>query len=250
MLQYTYHHMKDMEFSGVFDASLNTKKSGNNSIYLKYFLFIKYDNLVYIDIKSVGSIIIPFEELMKHKYLKMYYKISIMLIDNKHKIIEKRSKDESYIARYNNSIYKEERYWFIDSAYFIEDFSTKIKRVETGKYYHYYDINPNDLRNMGVSSAKDITKFFEVLKIRYGYEQGRIFKELFENYTNLLLEYNINLIEKGVDEISASQEDDKNFFNLLELNNKKGMNTDLFNILYNILISTKKQNKFAHFIKF
>jgi hypothetical protein len=250
MLQYTYHYIKDMEFSGVFDASFNSKKSGNNSIYLKYFLFIKYGNLVYIDIKSVGSIIIPFEELMKHKHLKMYYEISIMLIDNKHQIIEKKSEDDRYEARYNKSIYKEERDWFIDSAYFIEDFSTKIKRVETGKYYHYYDINPNDLRNMDVSSATDIARFFEVLKIRYGYEQGKIFKKIFENYTNLLLEYNINLVEKGVEEISASHEDDKNFFNLLELNNKKGMNADLFNILYNLLISTKTQKRFAHFIKF
>lgn len=250
MLQYTYHYIKDMEFSGVFDASFNSKKSGDNSIYLKYFLFIKYSNLVYIDIKSVGSIIIPFEELMKHKYLKMYYEISIMLIDNKHQIIEKKSEDDRYEARYNKSIYKEERDWFIDSAYFIEDFSTKIKRVETGKYYHYYDIDPNDLRNMDVSSATEIARFFEVLKIRYGYERGMIFKKLFEDYTNLLLEYNINLVEKGVEEISASHEDDKNFFNLLELNNKKGMNADLFNILYNLLISTKKQKRFTHFIKF
>jgi hypothetical protein len=101
---------------------------------------------------------------------------------------------------------------------------------------------------MGVSRATDIARFFEVLKIRYGYEQGMIFKKLFEDYTNLLLEYNINLIEKGVEEISAGQEDDKNFFNLLELNNKKGMNADLFNILYNLLISTKKQNKYANYM--
>ena len=161
---------------------------------------------------------------------------------------EKKSKDDRYKARYNKSIYKEERDWFIDSAYFIEDFSTKIKRVETGKYYHYYDINPNDMRNMGVSSAKDIARFFEVLKIRYGYEQGKIFKDLFVDYINLLLEYNINLIEKKIEEISASPEDNKNISNLLELNNKKGMNVDIFRILYNNVISEKGKMKYANFM--
>jgi hypothetical protein len=238
-----------MEFSGVFDASFNYKKSENNIIYLKYFLFIKYGDLIYIDIKNVGSIIIPFNELMKHKYLKMYYELSIMLIDNKHQIIEKISKDYYYKGQYNNKIYNEERDWFIDSAYFIEDFTTKIKKVETGKYYHFCDINPHDLRIMDVSNTKDIKTFYNVLYIRYGYEHGIILKDLIENYTNLLLEYNIKLIEGKIEELSASQEDNKNIINLIELNNKKGMNLDIFCLLYNTVISEKGKNKYANFIK-
>jgi flagellar assembly factor FliW len=74
-----------------------------------------------------------------------------------------------------------------------------------------------------------------------------MFKGLFENYTNMMLEYNIKLIEEKVDEISISQEDDKNFFNLLELN-KKGMNSDIFNILYTSVMSAKGQKKFAPYI--
>lgn len=249
MLKYTYHYIKDMEFSGVFDASFNYKKNGNNIIYLKYFLFIKYGDLIYIDIKNVGSIIIPFNELMKHKYLKMYYELSIMLIDNKHQIIEKVSNDYHYKGQYKKKIYNEERYWFIYSAYFIEDFSTKIKKVETGKYYHFYDINPHDLRNMDVSNSKDIKTFYNVLYIRYGYEHGIIFKDLIEQYINLLLEYNIKLIEGKVEELSASQEDNKNIINLIELNNKKGMNIDIFCLLYNTVISEKGKMKYANFMK-
>jgi len=249
MLKYTYHHIKDMEFSGVFDASFNYKKNGNNIIYLKYFLFIKYGDLIYIDIKNVGSIIIPFNELMKHKYLKMYYELSIMLIDNKHQIIEKVSNDYHYKGQYKKKIYNEERDWFIDSAYFIEDFSTKIKKVETGKYYHFYDINPHDLRNMDVSNSKDINTFYNVLYIRYGYEDGIIFKDLIEQYINLLLEYNIKLIEGKIEELSASQEDNKNIINLIELNNKKGMNIDIFCLLYNTVISEKGKMKYANFMK-
>jgi hypothetical protein len=247
MLQYIYHYIKDMEFSGVFDAGLNPKSNGN-VIYLKYFLFIKFGDLIYIDIKSVGAIIIPFEELMKHTYLKLYYELSLVLTKNKHKIIETKTLDYYSSGEYNKTIYKEKRDWFIDCAYFIEDFSTKIKKVETGKYYCYYNINPNDLRNMNVSNTMDILKFYEVLNIRYGYEQARIFKGIFTDYTNLMLEYNIKMVGEEIDEISASQEDNKNIVNLLELNNKKGMNMDIFRILYENIISAEGQKKYSNFV--
>lgn len=241
MLQYIYHDIKDMEFSGVFDLCYND--TDNYIVGLKYFLFIKFGDLVYIDIKGVGSIIISFAELMSHQYLRMYYELSLVLTENKHKIIEKKKVDYRYIGEYTKAIYKEERNWFIDTAYFIEDFPSKIKRVEKGKYYCYYDISPNDLRNMSVSSMDDVVKFYEVLYIRYGYEQVSILKGLFTDYTNQMLEYNIRDIENAVEEISVSQEDDKNFINLLELN-KKGMNGDIFRILYDEVISTKGRRKY------
>jgi hypothetical protein len=239
MLQYTYHYIKDIEFSGVFDIGIHPKNRGG---YIKYFLFIKFCDLIYIDIKGVGSIILTFEELTKHKYLKMYYDLSLVLLENKHKIIEKKTSNYYYTRDYNKTIYKEDREWFIDSAYFVEDFSTKIKKIETGKYYLFYDINPNDLRSMKVSKAFDVARFHEVLNIRYRYEQGKMFKGLFIDYTNLMIKYNVELIGKEVEKISVSQEDDKNYVNLLELN-KKGMNTDIFNILYNIVISEKSKTK-------
>lgn len=235
-----------MQFSGVFDFCYNDAR--DYIVSLKYFLFIKFGDLVYIDIKGVGPITISYTELMNHKYLRMYYELSLVLADNKHKIIEKRKVDYRYICEDTKTIYKEERDWFIDTAYFIEDFDSKIKKVETGKYYCYYTINPNDLRNMSVSGVKEIAKFYEVLYIRYGYEQGRMFNVLFANYTNLMLEYNIKAIEKAVEEISISQEDDKNFINLLELN-KKGMNGDIFRILYNEVISAKGRIKYDALVK-
>jgi hypothetical protein len=237
-----------MEFSGVFDACFNPAISGNNIVYLKYFLFIKFSDLIYIDIKGIGSIIIPFEELMKHKYLKMYYELSILLIKNKNQVIEKICCDSSYNAQRRKIIYNEERHWFIDSAYFIEDFSTRGKKVDTGKYYYYYDIDPTDLRNMKVSNAMDIARFFDVLKIRYGYEQGRGLNDMLVNYTNLMLEYNIKMIGVEIEEIAISQEDNKNIINLIALNDKKGMNTDIFKILYNSVISTAGQKKFGKYV--
>ena len=101
---------------------------------------------------------------------------------------------------------------------------------------------------MGVSSTTDIESFYKNLKIRYRYEQGRGFKDLVINYTNLMLEYNIKLIEEKIEKISFSQEDDKNFINLLELNKKEGMNTDIFRILFNNILSKDKQAQFAKYI--
>ena len=227
--------MKDMEFSGVFDIGINHKKFHNNIVYYKYFLFIKFRDLIYIDIKNVGDIIITFTELMKHPYLRMYYELSLLLIDNKHKVIESKSMESCYI-------YPKDSNWFIDGVQYVEDFTTKVKKIEIGKYCYYFNINPNDLKNMKVSNDTDIAGFHEVLYIRYGYEQGIIYKELFVDYTNLMIEYNIKLIEEDIEKISASHEDDKNFFNLLELN-KKGMNADVFNMLYNTVISDKGRKK-------
>lgn len=227
--------MKDMEFSGVFDIGINHKKFHNNIVYYKYFLFIKFRDLIYIDIKNVGDIIITFTELMKHPYLRMYYELSLLLIDNKHKVIESKSMESCYI-------YSKDSNWFIDGVQYVEDFTTKVKKIEIVKYCYYFNINPNDLKNMKVSNDTDIAGFNEVLYIRYGYEHGIIYKELFVDYTNLMIEYNIKLIEEDIEKISASHEDDKNFFNLLELN-KKGMNADVFNMLYNTVISDKGRKK-------
>jgi len=229
-----------MEFSAVFDLCYND--IDNCTVSSKYFLFIKFNDLVYIDIQGVGDIIMSFEELMKHKHLRLYYELSLVLTENKHKIIEKRKVDYRYIEESNNDIYTEERDWFIDCAYFIEDFPTKVKKVDTGKYYCYYAINPNDIRELTVSNYTDIAKFFEVF--RDGYDVGGNSKELFGHYINLMLEYNIKKIEEKVEEISIKQEDDKNFINLLELN-KKGMNGDIFRILYSSVLSTKGQKKYA-----
>jgi hypothetical protein len=249
MLRYDYHYFKDMEFSGVFDACFSPLMR-DNIVGYKYFLFIKFRDLIYIDIKSVGSIIIPFEDLMKHKYLKMYYELSILLIKNKNHVIEKIAVDKYYNVERKKTFYKEERDWFINSAYFIQDFATKIKKVEYGKYYIYYNINPNDLRNMRVSNAIDIDKFFEVLWIRYGYEQVRGMNDMLINYTNMMLEYNINMIGDEIEEIAVSQEDNKNIINLIALNDKKGMNADVFCLLYKNVISIEGQKKFAKYAMF
>jgi len=82
MITNKFHYIPDMEFSGLFDIT------HGRIIFLKYFLFIKFNDYIYIDIKSIGDVIMPFEEFRKNKLLKMYYELSLLLIENKNIIIE------------------------------------------------------------------------------------------------------------------------------------------------------------------
>jgi hypothetical protein len=217
-----------MEFSGFFQAYTNNKN--NDFAENKYFLFIKFRELVYIDVKGIGAIIIPFERLLKQKYLKMYYELSTHLIKNTHQIIEEK----------RGGFYSKEINWFIDTAYFVKR-DTRMMTIEYGKYSCYYNINPNDLRDASVSCDEDIATFFRKLKKRNRYEQSRHFVD----YTNLMLEYNIGLIEREVDELIPSQEDIKNIMILLEMNHKKEMNTDIFRMLYGLVVSKEGRQKYV-----
>lgn len=69
------------------------------------------------------------------------------------------------------------------------------------------------------------------------------------DYTNLMLEYNIALIERETDKLSAGDEDNKNIDNLIALNTKTGMNDDVFRLLYSRVISTSGQRKYDPFVK-
>jgi hypothetical protein len=239
-MMHTYHYSKDMVFSGVFDVCFKTKKVK----YERFIQFTKFKDLIYIEIKNAKgnarSIIIPFDDLLKNTYLKTYYDLSLQLTTHKNLVVEVEWTE--YNRRSFN--YEKKTSWYINTAYFNEDFYTAIRTIETDDYRCPYHINPNDLRNMDVSSVKDIERFFGVLNVRFEYEERRGFKDILE-YTNLMLEYNVASIEKELEKISASQEDNKNIMVLLELNSKKEMNTDLFAILYGLVVSKEGQKKYV-----
>ena len=217
------------------------KSKSKKSKYEKVFVFTKFRDLIYIDIKNVGCIIIPFEDLLKNKLLKMYYDLSLQLTTRKNLVIEEQR------TEYNLSTFKYENKngWFIDSAYFVENYYTGAKKIETGRYYCSYNIDPKDLRNKGVSVEKDIAQFFSALNVRYGYTRPKKFNKMFIDYTNLMLEYNIASIEDELEKLSASPEDNKNIMVLLELNNKKDMNPDIFRMLYGLVVSKEGQRKYT-----
>ena len=234
---YYHHHIPDMEFSGLFDII------HGRIIFIKYFLFIKFDNKIYIDVKSIGSLIIPFEDFRKNKLLKMYYELSLLLVENKNIVIEKLSNRELYHYDY---VYTEKREWFIDCAYFVENFLTNTKEIQKDRYCCYYNVNPNDLRNMEISSIQDIDKFSNTF---LGYDQIYYFQNKIINYTRLAIDYNADLMEKELDELSAIQEDKINVIKLIAFNDKEGMNSDILRIIYNYLISAKGIAKYTPYFE-
>ena len=230
------HYIQDMEFSGLFDIT------HGRIIFIKYFLFIKFDNYIYIDIKGVGDVIMLFEEFSKNKYLKIYYELSLLLIENKNMVIEKISNRE---YNYFDFVYTEKRDWFIDCAYFIENFITNSKEVQKDRYCCYYNINPNDLRNMEISTELQIDRFNKTF---LGYERIYYFQTKIINYTRLLIDYNANLIEKELDKLSIFFEDKKNVLNLVVLNDKEDVNGDVIRVIYNFLISAEGKKKYSDII--
>lgn len=230
--EYYSHYIHDMEFSGLFDITHGRIMI----IYIKYFLFIKYKNNIYIDIKGVGDVIMPFEEFSKNKLLKMYYKLSLLLIENKNMVNEKiNNREHTHF----------DRVWFIDCAYFIENLVTNSKEVRKDRYCCQYNITPNDLRNMEISTNSQIDRFNKTF---LGYERVNYFTTKIINYTNLVIDYNASLMEKELDELSTFFEDKKNIINLVIFNDKEGVNGDIISVIYNFLVSPKRKKNYSKII--
>jgi hypothetical protein len=229
-----HHHIPEMEFSAFFDKTTNVQ--GDRVIYLKYLLFIKYKDKIYIDVKNVGYIIMPFEELLKNKLLKMYYDLSLLLVKDKNRFVEKVSNEGERIWDAEiTDIYNGKRNCFVDCAYIFNN------EIRTDKHYCYYEINPYELMLMNrkhgfVNTVSEIEWFNHIFKVRLGYEVISFDKRRI-NYTNLAIAYNASLMEKELDEISAIEEDKQNLIKLVAFyDSKKNMNCDLFEVIYNNLI--------------
>ena len=224
-----HHHLPDMEFSAFFEKTTNLR--GDVLLSLKYFLFIKYKENIYVEVKNVGCVLMPFEELLKNKLLKMYYDLSLMLVKDKNQFVEKVSDEGNRIWDAEiTDIYKGRRNCFVDTAYILNG------EVKTDKKYCYYDINPYELFGMKVDTASGIEFYNYAFKARLGYEISS-FEKKQNNYMNIVIGDVSTLMEKELDEISAIEEDKQNLIKLVKFyDSKKYMNCDLFEVIYNNLI--------------
>lgn len=249
-----HYHIPDMEISAFFDKTTNVQ--GDRVIYLKYFLFIKYKENIYIEVKNIGYIIMSFEVLAKNKLLKMYYDLSLLLVKDKNRFIEgssdEGSSDEGRLSwdAEITDIYSGKRNYFIDCAYILND------EVKTDKKYCYYEINPFELIYMNrmltfVNDASEIEFFNYTFNVRIGYEVSEVssLDKRRINYTNLVIGYVATLMEKELDEISAIEEDKRNLIKLVAFyESKKNMNCDLFGVIYNNLIRANNTNVFTPYL--
>jgi len=140
-----------MKFSGFYELN----KSENIIDFCKSIIFIEFDNKnkIFIDVKGLGHIIIPYDKFIENKNedLKKYYELSLKLMENKNYIIEK---------NHNGKVD-----WFLDCAYIVNNLKTNTNHIERGNYYCYCNIDPYILKKMKVSSDENIEKYFHQLSI-------------------------------------------------------------------------------------
>ena len=209
-----------------------------------YHLFIRCGDKVYMDVKKVGSIVIPFSELQKNKYWASYYDLSLMLTNDLHTVID--TKETSVSGGSNNYwAYEYKRYWRIDTATISGTQDSEIKEIVNGENNCYYKISPYDFENMNYSSQQELEIFKKMYVSRYEIRSGNFNSRYLYDLAFDYFDYRISLIEEEVEEF----EDKYNLLNLVALNDKKGMNGDILMLIYNNLVSANAYDKYEYIIR-
>ena len=250
----TYHTIANAECTGVFcqqvyDAySYRYNVPGSLSLRIgimgDYHLFVRSGDKVYIEVRKVGEIVISFAELQKNKYLKYYYDLSLLLANDKHTVIHNSSFNKLYDEIYE---YTGNRKWSLDTAFIDLDIDQNYKK--TYKIFPsgnvcYYKINPFDVEGMEYATPQGIDLFKRTYMCRSDVRLG-YFINRSEIYKNIALEYNVKNMEKELDELSEFFEDKKIVINLVVIQEKHAMNSDVLMILYNTLLSSEGNKKYS-----
>ena len=248
----TYHTIANVECTGVFCQEIYVSYSVryNEPEYMRhrigivgdYHLFVKHGDKVYMEVKKVGEIVMSFAELQKNKYWKYYYDLSLMLA------IDKEIKNEPFNKFYDEAYeYTGNRVWSLDTAYIDLDIDQKAKKIykiiPSGNVC-YYKINPADVEKMEYSSQQGIDIFKQIYMCRNDVRSG-YFLSRSVIYRNIALEYNVKNMEKELDELSEFFEDKKIVINLVVIQERHAMNSDVLMILYNTLLSSEGNKKYS-----
>jgi hypothetical protein len=250
-----YHTVADAEFTGVYERIVdNFTTVFIGSVSDDYHLFIKFGNMVYMDVKGVGEIVMSFADLQQNKYWKYYYDLSLLLTADKNMAIESlhRKYTNWYIDTGNYidaEIYDQERFWSIDTSYIEYEVNTNAKKIRNNSQgICFYNINPYDLVNMECSSQEDLNTFRNIYMMR-----TEITNMTFENKKMIYSEIDIDLTIAYIDEelniIREFFEDKKNLINLVAFKEKKEMDGDLLMIIYNNIVSSQGKNKSSKYIE-
>jgi hypothetical protein len=224
-----YHTFTNVEFTGVVDIT-------PENVNIDYHLFIRYGNMVYMDAKGVGEVVITYEELQKNKYWKYYYDLSLIFAKDKHLVVQELEDTSDYL---DYQIYDTERIWSIDNMYIVGNELHQYGDFGISDIYEkvaYYKINPYDLENMEYTSPEDLEVF------RKNYMSSRI--DNFETkrlaYNNLAIEHllkNMEGMSEEIEELQAFFVDKKQSINIItSINDKYIMNEDIIKFIINIYL--------------
>lgn len=202
-----------------------------------YHLFLRCGDKVYIEVRNAGEIVISFAELQKNElgFLKYYYDLSLLLANDKHKLIKNEEFNKTYNQIYGytggNTWSKGDRVWSFETAYIDQSGLNNFKIIPSGNVC-YYKVNPYDLEKMEYSTQQELDHF------EWNYMNNHVRVKWFSHrsviYKNIALEYQVSKMEKELDELLTFFEDKKFIINLVaKLNDKYSMNNDILTIIIN-----------------
>ena len=251
-----YHTVANAEFTAVYNRKVYDfpNNQGENRIGStgNYHLFIRYADKVYVEVKDVGEIVMPYDTLKKNKHLDYYYKMSHKLTYDKNLVYQHLQYSCDYHIRYqinDDAVYPdEERWWGITTAFLETTIDTQVAKIIDNEVICHYKINPYDLENWDCSTPEDIEAFLE----NYMTIQDEDFDRMCPIYNRVVGAYQenwmtkeLNEIEKEGKEIEAFFEDKKNVIALSMLSDSNTVeNGDVLAILYNILVSPNGHQKY------
>jgi len=152
----------------------------------KDIVFIKFDdNKVYIEATILGvgggnTIYMPYDLLMRHRYLKPYYELS-------RKAIGKPNLDADYYGSEDPEKSKTKTNdIFVDTMYIVEDIATNT--IEAKKGNSYRSFNLEKMKNIEVATGAEIMEFNAIFKKKYWYDrdEDEDFDERIAIYTDLV----------------------------------------------------------------
>ena len=232
-----YRAIANTECSGVFWQSIREMRPYHNAPnYMScrgdYHLFLRCGDKVYIEVRNAGEIVISFAELQKNKHLKYYYYLSLILANDEHKVMKNEPFNKLYQDIYDNT---GDRVGSLETAYIDEtDYRAKTYKIIPSGNVCYYKVNPFDLEKMEYSTQKELDHF----KWNYMNSLRRVkyFLHMEENFKKIAIEYQVNKMEKELEELSAFFEVKKNIMNISAIQEKIDNNIDVLMIIYKNLV--------------
>jgi hypothetical protein len=222
----TSHAIADTECTSVFCQRIQEMRPYHNAPnYMScrgdYHHFLRSGDKVYMEVRNAGEIVISFAQLQKNKYWKYYYDLSLMLANDKHKVIKNEAFNKLYNEIYGYTagrVYTGDRVWSLDTAYIDQSDFKNFKIIPSGNVC-YYKINPFDLEKMEYSTQQELERF--ELGYMNGLERVKWFSSRSVIYKNIADEYK------------------KHILNLTTLNAKYCMNDDILTKIYIVSIGDK-----------
>ena len=155
--------------------------------YVNEIIFVKLGKKVYIEIEITDNdsltsedrmmdILMPFDELMKNKYLKKYYELSLMAIGKPN--IDPKYTDPEYYKNDDHQKY----YHIIDTIFIVENDDKTMVAKKGNSYRHF---NLDKLRKKRVADAVSIAEFNTNYYDRFGIDDTT-FANVLANYTALV----------------------------------------------------------------